>query len=88
VIDYYRTRNLLHTVPGDQAVGDVTRQISEILKTVSQFSQNSDCQASAQALCIVTKAIQYSELYRLLNNILSFDSQAQLSWLRVLQDVA
>lgn len=68
---------------------DSTRnqKISDILKTVSPQAQDLvDC--GAQALCAVTKAIPYSDLYRLLNNILDLDSQAQLSWLRVLPEAA
>jgi len=65
------------------------RKISEILKNVSdQVDDLEDCQASAEALCVVTTNITRSELYRLLNSILVFDSQAQLSWLRLLRDVA
>jgi homoserine dehydrogenase len=65
------------------------RKIGDILKTVSERVHDlQDDQASAQAFCVVTRAIPRSELYRLLNSILVLDSQAQLSWLRVLQDVA
>jgi hypothetical protein len=65
------------------------RKIIEILRTVSELAEDSQgSQASTQAVCVVTKTIPHSELYRLLNSILGFDSHAQLSWLRVLQDVA
>lgn len=65
------------------------RNIGEILETVSERIHDcEDRQASAEAFCIVTRTVARSELYRLLKSILVFDSRAQLSWLRVLQDVA
>jgi len=68
---------------------DSTRnqKVIEILRTVSELVHDLQ-DGQARALCVVTKAMPRSELSRLLNSISLLDSQAQLSWLRVLQDVA
>ncbi len=62
-------------------------KVETILHSVLEFAEDlPDNQASAQVLCVVTKAIPHSELYRVLDRVLDADLDAQLTWLRVMQE--
>ena len=64
------------------------RRVREVVDQVSDVLQEPQTgQVSGAFFCAVTKKIPYSELYRILNEILSFDADAQISWLRILQDL-
>jgi homoserine dehydrogenase len=64
-------------------------KVQGILRSVLESAEHlHDKLASVQSLCVVNKAIPHSELYRVLDHILDADSDAQLCWLRVMQEPA
>ena len=63
------------------------RRIREVVGQVGEvFEESTTGQGTNAWFCVVTQKILHSELYRILNEILSFDADARLSWLRVLQE--
>ena len=70
---------------------DVTRsqKIRRILESVSEEVHDlGDGQVFPRMFCAMTRSIPRSELYRLFSSILALDPDAQMSWLRLLKDVA
>jgi len=64
------------------------RKIYEVFSIDSELIQErSPCPQSGFRLAVVTKAIPHSELFRLLDLVLSFDPEAEISWVRILEEI-
>jgi len=64
------------------------RRIYEVFSVDSELIQErSSCPKAGFRLAVVTKAIPHSELFRILDLVLSFDSDAEVSWVRILDGV-
>src|SRR5262245_49122125 len=67
---------------------DKRRKIYEVCSIDSQLIQErSPCPKSGFRLAVVTKPILHSELFRILDLVLSFDPDAEVSWVRILDEV-
>jgi homoserine dehydrogenase len=67
---------------------DKRRRIYEVFSIDSELIQErSSCPQSGFRLAVVTKAIPHSELFRILDLVLSFDPDAEVSWVRILEGV-
>jgi hypothetical protein len=64
------------------------RKIYEVFSVDSELIQErSSCPKAGFRLAVVTKAIPHSELFRILDLVLSFDPDAEVSWVRILDGV-
>ena len=64
------------------------RKIYEVFSIDSELIQErSPCPKSGFRLAVVTKAIPHSELFRILDLVLSFDPDAEVSWVRILEEI-
>ncbi|MCI0624101.1 MAG: homoserine dehydrogenase [Acidobacteria bacterium] len=64
------------------------RKIYEVFSIDSELIQErSPCARSGFRLAVVTKAIPHSELFRILDLVLSFDPDAEVSWVRILEAI-
>jgi homoserine dehydrogenase len=67
---------------------DKRRKIYEVFSQDSELIQErSLCTQRSFGLAVVTKSIRHSELFRILELVLSFDPEAEVSWVRILPDV-
>lgn len=67
---------------------DKRRKIYETFSFDSELIQERNlCQGSAFGLAVVTKEIPHSELFRILDLVLTFDPDAGISWVRILEDL-
>jgi len=67
---------------------DKRRRIYEVFSIDSELIQErSSCPQTGFRLAVITKAIPHSELFRILDLVLSFDAEAEVSWVRILEDV-
>ena len=67
---------------------DKRRRIYEVFSIDSELIQErSTCPDAGFRLAVVTKAIPHSELFRILDLVLSFDPDAEVSWVRILEGV-
>jgi homoserine dehydrogenase len=64
------------------------RKIYEVFSIDSELIQErTPCPKSGFRLAVVTKAIPHSELFRILDLVLSFDPDAEVSWVRILEEI-
>jgi homoserine dehydrogenase len=64
------------------------RKIYEVFSVDSELIQErSSCPKTGFRLAVVTKAIPHSELFRILDLVLSFDPDAEVSWVRILDEI-
>jgi homoserine dehydrogenase len=64
------------------------RKIYEVFSIDSELIQErSPCPKSGFRLAVVTKPIPHSELFRILDLVLSFDPDAEVSWVRILDEI-
>ena len=64
------------------------RKIYEVFSIDSELIQErSSCPNTGFRLAVVTKAIPHSELFRILDLVLSFDPDAEISWVRILEEI-
>ena len=71
-----------------QKYPDRRRKIYEIFCIDCELIQEHGAiSGGAFALAVVTKPIPYAELFQLLDLIGSFDSEAEISWMRILEDL-
>jgi homoserine dehydrogenase len=67
---------------------DKRRRIYEVFSIDSELIQEQgSCPQEGFRLAVVTKAIPHSELFRILDLVLSFDPDAEVSWVRILEGV-
>ena len=67
---------------------DKRRKIYETFSLDSELIQERALsQSSNFGLAVVTKAIPHSELFRILDLVLTFDSEADISWIRILDEL-
>jgi homoserine dehydrogenase len=67
---------------------DKRRRIYEVFSIDSELIQErSPCPNIGFRLAVITKAIPHSELFRILDLVLSFDPDAEVSWVRILEAV-
>jgi len=64
------------------------RKIYEVFSVDAELIQERNpCPESGFRLAVVTKAIPHSELFRILDLVLSFDAEAEVSWVRILDEI-
>jgi homoserine dehydrogenase len=64
------------------------RKIYEVFSIDSELIQErSPCPKSGFRLAVVTKPIPHSELFRILDLVLGFDPDADVSWVRILEEI-
>jgi homoserine dehydrogenase len=63
------------------------RKIYEVFSIDSELIQERHLCSSAFGLAVVTKSIPHAELFRILDLVLTFDPEAELSWVRVLEEL-
>jgi hypothetical protein len=64
------------------------RKIYEVFAIDSELIQERNAvTGSGFRLAVVTKPIPHSELFRILDLVLSFDGAAEVSWVRILEDI-
>jgi Homoserine dehydrogenase len=67
---------------------DKRRRIYEVFSIDSELIlERSPCPNTGFRLAVITKAIPHSELFRILDLVLSFDPDAEVSWVRILEAV-
>jgi homoserine dehydrogenase len=67
---------------------DKRRKIYETFSIDSELIQERTlCHTCSFGLAVVTKAIPHSELFRILDLVLTFDPEAGMSWVRILEDI-
>ncbi len=63
------------------------RKIHEVLSVDSELIQERHLGNSTFGLTVVTQAIPHAELFRILDLVLTFDPEAELSWVRILEEI-
>lgn len=63
------------------------RKIYEVFSIDSELIQERHPGSSAFGLAVVTQPIPHAELFRILDLVLTFDPDAGLSWLRILEEI-
>jgi homoserine dehydrogenase len=67
---------------------DKRRKIYETFSFDSELIQARNlCQGCSFGLSVVTKEIPHAELFRILELVLTFDPDAEISWVRILEDI-
>jgi hypothetical protein len=65
------------------------QKIREIAESVAEFIEDTTVRGSGcSEVCVVTKPILHTDLYRVLDSVLSFEPKVNFRWLRVMEDAA
>jgi hypothetical protein len=63
------------------------RKIYGFSRSIRMIQERSPCPKSGFRLAVVTKPIPHSELFRILDLVLGFDPDADVSWVRILEEI-
>ena len=69
------------------ATGKTAQDLRGVFDRFGIDSGTKPCPNAGFRLAVVTKAIPHSELFRILDLVLSFDPDAEISWVRILDDI-